>query len=57
MATLTKHDYERDPHSGAGNCVCGYEERCALHPHAFTPARMNPLRCVCRRPPNWNGHV
>lgn len=53
---LTRHEYERDSQSGAGNCVCGYEEKSTLHPHEFTPALMNPLRCVCRKWANWEGH-
>ena len=40
------HTYQRDPQSGAGNCVCA-SEHSAVHPHAFTPVGSSE-RCVYR---------
>lgn len=54
--TVERHEYQRDAASGAGNCWCGRPETSALHPHRFTPALSDPMRCVCRRPPNSNIH-
>jgi hypothetical protein len=45
--TIPKHVYARDQHSGAGNCWCGRPEESRLHPHKFTPAYVDPTRCVC----------
>lgn len=43
------HEYQRDPHSNAGNCVCGMAEESRSHPHPYTQAyRSN--TCVCARP-------
>lgn len=55
-APLKGHDYRRCSHSGAGNCCCGYPDTSVVHPHEFTPMARDPFRCVCRKPPNWNGH-
>lgn len=40
------HPYERDSHSGAGNCHCGWPEHSRLHPHAFRQ-RATAEMCVC----------
>jgi hypothetical protein len=56
-APLKRHEYNRCTHSGAGNCCCGYARESVVHPHVFTPAYVNPFRCVCSKPPNWNGHL
>lgn len=53
---MRMHLYERSPHSGAGNCRCGHPPEARLHPHPFTPMAVNPMRCVCVKPPNWHGH-
>jgi hypothetical protein len=43
------HEYERSPHSNAGNCVCGLHYESHRHPHPFTQAyRSN--TCVCSKP-------
>jgi hypothetical protein len=34
-----QHRYQSDPHSGAGNCVCGNPERHRRHPHEFMRAQ------------------
>jgi hypothetical protein len=44
------HFYEKDPHSGAGNCVCGAARENSRHPHEFTRSRLDPRRCICRQP-------
>ena len=45
------HSYQRDPQSGAGNCVCGAAERHARHPHEFTlPAYGGSNFCCCTQP-------
>ena len=53
-----KHPYSRDPQSGAGNCVCGRQERHKIHPHAFmlsgTPGINN---CVCTEPYGAHCHT
>jgi hypothetical protein len=40
------HAYDRSPHSGAGNCVCGMAAHSHVHPHPFMQARTSD-RCVC----------
>jgi hypothetical protein len=59
-AVLTRlpggHEYSRCSFSGAGNCCCGRPVESQLHPHIFTPMRVDPMRCVCLKPPNWHGH-
>jgi hypothetical protein len=45
-----KHRYQRDPHSGAGNCVCGAAERHRRHPHEFLAMGSNPTLCTCTLP-------
>lgn len=42
------HDYQRSPHSGAGNCDCGAAEHHVRHPHAYRQAA-NFAACVCTR--------
>ena len=54
---LTVHPYERDPFSGAGNCWCGRAEASVLHPHVWVPAYVDPMRCVCGKPPNHRLHT
>lgn len=54
---IRRHEYDRDPASGAGNCWCGRSRESALHPHSFTPALNDPLRCVCSKPPNHQMHA
>lgn len=45
---MNAHTYERDPHSNAGNCVCGLHLESHCHPHPYTQAyRSN--TCVCAR--------
>lgn len=34
---LVAHPYERDPHSGAGNCWCGRHEGSTLHQVVMEP--------------------
>ncbi len=50
------HEYERSPHSGAGNCLCGATEHHRLHPHAFLSADSDPDLCVCALPPDAKCH-
>jgi len=56
------HAYQRDPQSGAGNCICGAAEEHRRHPHDFRRA-WNPLRptqneyCVCGRLPEDKIHL
>jgi hypothetical protein len=45
-----KHEYQRSPHSGAGNCVCGAAERHRRHPHGFIAADSKPELCTCGLP-------
>jgi hypothetical protein len=40
------HAYERSPHSGAGNCHCGWPEHSRAHPHAYMQ-RWRSEKCVC----------
>ena len=47
MAKTEIHEYESDPQSGAGNCVCGYAERHRKHFHNFVPAMSQPDICTC----------
>ena len=43
------HEYERSPHSNAGNCRCGLHYESHRHPHPYTQAyRSN--TCVCCKP-------
>lgn len=51
------HPYQRDPHSGAGNCVCGWHEHSHRHPHEAQRAYANPEKCVCRKPPEDEIHT
>jgi hypothetical protein len=44
------HRYERDPQSGAGNCVCGAAEHHRRHPHDFWAAASAHSLCVCALP-------
>jgi hypothetical protein len=55
--TIKRHDYKRSPHSGAGNCECGWARDTIVHPHRWVPAYMDPLRCVCGKFVNHNIHV
>jgi hypothetical protein len=50
------HDYQADPQSGAGNCVCGMAEAHRRHPHAFRAAASDPTRCVCALPAEARCH-
>ena len=50
------HTYQRDPQSGAGNCVCAFSENSAVHPHAFTQSARSE-RCVCTRPAGDRVHT
>lgn len=43
------HNYQCDPQSGAGNCVCGMAQNHRLHPHAFTQSSKS-THCVCALP-------
>ena len=45
--TIGVHEYERSPHSGAGNCWCGRARESLVHPHRFVGALIDPERCVC----------
>jgi hypothetical protein len=46
MTNQTTHEYDRDPHSNAGNCLCGLHYESHRHPHPFTQSyRSN--TCVC----------
>jgi hypothetical protein len=53
-----RHPYQRDPHSGAGNCgallsgkTCGRAEVHRLHPHQFTLAAfVDSAKCICTEP-------
>jgi hypothetical protein len=52
---ITPHAYERSPHSGAGNCVCGVPERHRRHPHEFMRALIaepkgSQTLCTCALP-------
>lgn len=51
------HKYDRDPQSGAGNCVCGASERHRRHPHVWMPALTDPRLCVCALPLVARCHV
>jgi hypothetical protein len=51
------HLYERSPHSGAGNCVCGDEEHHRSHPHRLLPADSDRSRCVCGLPLGARCHL
>jgi hypothetical protein len=47
------HAYEPDPQSGAGNCVCGVQERHRSHPHVAMGAALTDggvILCVCGLP-------
>lgn len=50
------HEYERSPHSGAGNCVCGDAERGRLHPHEFMAGWQTPDSCTCGLPRDARCH-
>lgn len=41
------HAYNRDKHSGAGNCTCGGSRESVLHPHRYVLRLKRPRRCVC----------
>jgi hypothetical protein len=43
------HEYERSPHSNAGNCRCGLHYESHRHPHPFTQASRSNT-CVCTKP-------
>ncbi|MFD8545593.1 hypothetical protein [Streptomyces sp. NPDC059649] len=43
------HEYQRSPHSNAGNCVCGLHYESHRHPHPYTQASRSNL-CVCAKP-------
>ncbi|MCX5253676.1 hypothetical protein OOK27_05735 [Streptomyces canus] len=50
------HEYERSPHSNAGNCVCGMDYESRAHPHPFTQSyRSN--TCVCAYPADHPIHT
>jgi hypothetical protein len=51
------HDYERSPHSGAGNCVCGMAEHHRRHPHEFWAAASDETHCVCALPRGARCHL
>ena len=34
---LLRHPYERSPHSGAGNCWCGSDQRSKIHDVVLDP--------------------
>ena len=51
------HEYLRSPHSGAGNCECGWARDTIMHPHAWVPASADSFRCVCGKPVNHRIHV
>lgn len=50
------HDYDRDPHSNAGNCCCGMDYESRVHPHPYTQANRSPL-CVCALPADHQIHT
>lgn len=50
------HEYQRDPYSNAGNCVCGMDYESRSHPHPYTQAyRSN--TCVCAHPASHPIHT
>lgn len=50
------HEYQRSPHSNAGNCECGMDYESRAHPHPFTQAyRSN--TCVCAYPADHPIHT
>ena len=51
------HEYEADPQSGAGNCVCGAAERNRRHPHVAMPAASAPHLCTCALPLDARCHA
>lgn len=54
--TISRHPYSRSPHSGAGNCDCGWWEHSRVHPHAYQQASSSSL-CVCARPAGHDIHT
>ena len=50
------HEYERSPHSNAGNCRCGLHYESHRHPHPFTQADRSNL-CLCAKPANAPIHT
>ena len=47
------HEYQRDRHSGAGNCVCGRPYRDRRHPHVANGYRLTDdgvILCTCLLP-------
>jgi hypothetical protein len=50
------HDYQRSPHSGAGNCDCGHSEASRVHPHVYTQMMGSEL-CVCALPAGNPVHI
>jgi hypothetical protein len=53
------HEYEKDTHSGAGNCTCGAAERHARHPHMYLRGLWpsGGEKCTCGLPPEADQHV
>jgi len=51
------HEYQRDPHSGAGNCICGAPAQWQRHPHQFEPSRTRHDLCTCTLPREAGVHV
>jgi hypothetical protein len=49
MSKTDIHEYKSDPQSGAGNCVCGHEERNLRHFHEFVKAMDSDI-CTCGLP-------
>lgn len=49
-AATPAHPYNRDPQSGAGNCVCGMALRHRRHWHEYMPAAGHPDICTCALP-------
>lgn len=52
-----RHDYQPDPQSGAGNCVCGAQLAHRWHPHQFTAAADRVHVCVCGLAKNSTQHL
>lgn len=51
------HPYQRSPHSGAGNCVCGWAEESFRHPHVAVQADKRRDLCICAKPPEHEIHT
>lgn len=54
--TVKVHPYERSPHSGAGNCWCGWPRESIMHPHEPVGSLVSDgMKCICGK--SWNNVI